>query len=108
MLDDALYRSWNISEDGETLVFAMSDGDHPNEIWVARGDGSSPRQLTESNSQLEGVALTRSELVEYLDIDGNTLYGILYYPANYEPGRARIRWWRRSTSSSSTMASTRT
>ena len=87
MLDDALYRSWNISEDGETLVFAMSDGDHPNEIWVARGDGSSPRQLTESNPQLEGVALTRSELVEYLDIDGNTLYGILYYPANYEPGR---------------------
>ena len=87
MLDDALYRSWNISEDGARLVYAMSDGDRPNEIWVASGDGSSPRQLTESNPQLEGVALTRSELVEYLDVDGNTLYGILYYPANYEPGR---------------------
>ena len=88
MLDANLYRSWNVSEDGSTLVYAMSDGDHPNEIRVARGDGSSPRQLTGSNPQLEGVALTRSELVEYLDVDGNTLYGILYYPANYEPGRA--------------------
>ena len=87
MLDDALYRSWNISEDGAKLVYAMSDGDRPDEIWVAGGDGSSPRQLTGSNPQLEGVALTRSELVEYLDVDGNTLYGILYYPANYEPGR---------------------
>ena len=88
MVDAGLYRSWNVSEDGATLVYAMSDGDHPNEIWVARGDGSSPRQLTETNPGLEGVALTRSELVEYLDVDGNTLYGILYYPANYEPGRA--------------------
>ena len=88
MLDANLYRSWNVSEDGATLVYAMSDGDHPNEIWVARGDGSSPRRLTDTNPGLEGVALTRSELVEYLDVDGNTLYGILYYPANYEPGRA--------------------
>ena len=88
MLDASLYRSWNVSEDGATLVYAMSDGDRPNEIWVARGDGSSPRQLTETNAGLEGVALTRSELVEYLDVDGNTLYGILYYPADYEPGRA--------------------
>ncbi len=88
MVDGGLYRSWNVSEDGATLVYAMSDGDHPNEIWVARGDGSSPRQLTDTNPGLEGVALTRSELVEYLDVDGNTLYGILYYPANYEPGRA--------------------
>ena len=88
MLDANLYRSWNVSQDGATLVYAMSDGDHPNEIWVARGDGSSPRRLTETNPRLEGVALTRSELVEYLDVDGNTLYGILYYPADYEPGRA--------------------
>ncbi len=88
MLDANLYRSWNVSEDGATLVYAMSDGDHPQEIWVARGDGSSPRRLTDSNPGLEGVALTRSELVEYLDVDGNTLHGILYYPVGYEPGRA--------------------
>ena len=65
----------------------MSDGDHPDEIHAARGDLSAPRQLTTSNPQLADIALTRSELVEFLDVDGNTLYGILYYPANYEPGR---------------------
>ncbi len=87
MLDDNLYRSWNISDDGATLVYTMSDGDHPDEIWTTATDRLAPRQLTTSNPELEDVALTRSELVEYLDVDGNTLYGILYYPANYEPGR---------------------
>ncbi len=86
-LDDNLYRSWNISDDGATLVYTMSDGDHPDEIWTTPTDRLAPRRLTTSNPELEDVALTRSELVEYLDVDGNTLYGILYYPANYEPGR---------------------
>ena len=31
--------------------------------------------------------LTRSELVEYLDVDGRTLHGILYYPVDYKPGQ---------------------
>ena len=87
-LDGSLYRSWNISDDGGTIVYTLSDGDQPAEIWAARGDLSAPRQLTDSNPQLGDVALTRSELVEYLDVDGNTLYGILYYPVGYEPGRA--------------------
>ena len=86
-LDSNLYRSWNISDDGGTIVYTMSDGDHPDEIWAARGDLSAPRRLTTSNPQLDNVALTRSELIEFLDVDGNTLYGILYYPAGYEPGR---------------------
>ena len=87
MLDDALYRSWNISADGSGVVYTMSDGDHPDEVWTTPTDRLAPRQLTSSNPQLDDVALTRSELIEYLDVDGNTLYGILYYPANYEPGR---------------------
>ncbi len=87
LLDDALYRSWSISDDGSTVVYAMSDGDHPDEIWTTTTNMPAPRRLTTSNPQLDDVALTRSELVEYLDVDGNTLYGILYYPAGYVEGR---------------------
>ena len=65
----------------------MSDGDRPDEIWTTATDRPAPRRLTTSNPQLDDVALTRSELVEYLDVDGNTLYGILYYPAGYVEGR---------------------
>ena len=87
VLDDNLYRSWNVSDDGGTIVYTMSDGDRPDEIWTTAGDRFAPRRLTDSNPELDDVALTRSELVEYLDVDGNTLYGILYYPVGYEPGR---------------------
>lgn len=87
VLDDRLYRSWSISDDGGTVVYAMSDGDRPDDIWVTGRGHAAPTRLTEMNPQLDDVALTRSELIEYLDVDGNTLYGVLYYPANYEPGR---------------------
>ena len=88
VLDGDLYRSWSISDDGGAFVYAASDGDRPFEIHAAGSDFSNPRRLTDSNPQLADVALARSELVDFLDVDGNTLYGILYYPANYEPGRA--------------------
>lgn len=87
MLDNALYRSWNVSEDGSRIVYAMSDGDRPDEIYVTGEDYNAATMLTDMNPQLADVALTRSELVEYLDVDGNRLYGILYYPANYQPGQ---------------------
>jgi dipeptidyl aminopeptidase/acylaminoacyl peptidase len=87
LLDDNLYGSWNISDDGNTIVYTMSDGDRPNEIWVTGHDYTAATALTSSNPQLADVALTRTELIDYLDVDGNTLYGILYYPADYEAGR---------------------
>ncbi len=87
LLDKRLYRSWNVSEDGERIVYAMSDGDLPDEIYVTDSDEAGPVALTEMNPQLSNVALTHSELVEYLDVDGNRLYGILYYPANYQAGQ---------------------
>ncbi|MDC0159957.1 prolyl oligopeptidase family serine peptidase [Gemmatimonadales bacterium] len=87
LLDNRLYRSWNVSKDGERIVYAMSDGDRPDEIYVTASDEAEPVALTEMNPQLSNVALTHSELVEYLDVDGNRLYGILYYPANYQAGQ---------------------
>jgi len=83
--------SWRLSEDGSTMLFEMSDGDSPEELYVAEagfdisvGDAS---QLTDMNPWLDEVALTRSELIEYLDVDGESQYGILYYPINYQEGQ---------------------
>ena len=87
ILDERLYDSWTVSGDGSTIVYAMSDGDRPDDLWVMASGDAAPTRLTDVNPQLADVALTRSELVEYLDVDGNTLYGILYYPADYQPGR---------------------
>jgi len=85
--DAGLYRDWHVSKDGRTFVYRRSDGDRPDEVYVAHGDFSDARKLTDLNPQLADVALTHSELVSYLDVDGRKLYGILYYPRGYEAGK---------------------
>ncbi|MDP2955436.1 MAG: prolyl oligopeptidase family serine peptidase [Longimicrobiales bacterium] len=85
--DANLYGDWSLSEDGSRVVFRRSDGDRPDELFTADSRFTDVRRLTELNPQLEGVALSRSELVEYLDVDGSRLYGVLNYPHGYEPGR---------------------
>jgi dipeptidyl aminopeptidase/acylaminoacyl peptidase len=87
LMDDALYRDWRISEDGATVVYRRSDGDRPDEVWVLGAGHEGPAKLTDLNPQLADVALARTELVDYLDADGNRLYGILYYPYGYEAGK---------------------
>jgi len=85
--DANLYSGWRFSKDGNRIFYNFSDGDTPNELYVADVSVSSPKQLTDLNPWLSDRKLTRSELVKYLDIDGNELYGVLYYPVDYEPGK---------------------
>jgi dipeptidyl aminopeptidase/acylaminoacyl peptidase len=85
--DVNLYSSWHMADDGSRFVFERSDGDHPNEVYTAGRDFSDAHPLTNINPQLAGVALTHSELVKYRDVDGKELYGVLYYPYGYEPGK---------------------
>lgn len=86
--DANLYSSWTLSEDASTVVFRMSDGDRPDELWVADTPFANPRALTDLNPWIDEVALTRSELVEYLDVDGEQQHGILYYPIDYVEGQS--------------------
>jgi dipeptidyl aminopeptidase/acylaminoacyl peptidase len=85
ILDHNLYRNWNISEDASTIVYSKTDGDVPPEVWVSDNSFSKPRQLTELNPWIKNIKLTKSELISYLNVDGKKLYGILYYPIDYDP-----------------------
>ncbi len=81
VMDDGVYDDWLLSEDGAVALVLRSDGDRPEELWrVEVAGGTAPTRLTELNPQLDEVALARTELVEYLDVDGHTLHGILYHP----------------------------
>jgi dipeptidyl aminopeptidase/acylaminoacyl peptidase len=85
--DANLYSGWHVSDDGSRFVFERSDGDRPYEVYGAGPDLAGARALTHLNPQLDGVALAHSELVSYRDADGKKLYGVLYYPYGYEPGK---------------------
>ena len=85
--DSNLYSSWQMSEDGSRLFYTVSDGDRPADFYVSDLSFESTKRLTDLNPWIANKLLTRSELVKYLDADGKELYGVLYYPADYEPGK---------------------
>ncbi|MCJ7579029.1 MAG: prolyl oligopeptidase family serine peptidase, partial [Candidatus Aminicenantes bacterium] len=84
--DSNLYRGLQMSKDGQKFFYSFSDGDLPNEYAMIDKDFNKSVVLTDLNPWINERKLTRSELVKYLDADGNELYGVLYYPVDYEPG----------------------
>ncbi|MFO7867430.1 MAG: prolyl oligopeptidase family serine peptidase [Candidatus Aminicenantes bacterium] len=85
--DENLYRGLRMSKDGEKFFYSFSTGDLPDEYHKTDKNFASITPLTDLNPWVKERNLTRSELVKYLDVDGNELYGILYYPVDYQPGK---------------------
>jgi len=87
LVDDQLYSDWNFAEDADVLIFERAEGNHPYEVYVSNYELNDPRQLTDFNEWLSEYKIPETELIQYMDVDGDTLYGVLYYPANYEEGK---------------------
>jgi dienelactone hydrolase len=85
--DSNLYQNIRYSHDGSTVVYSMSDGDRPAELYVADASFRNARKLTDLNPWIASKSLPRSELVSYRDADGKVLYGVLRYPVNYQKGQ---------------------
>jgi len=84
----ALAGRWRMSEDGTTFAFSESGGDLPDDLFAADREFKDIRKLTGLNPDLADRAVSHTELISYRDADGKELRGVLYYPANYEKGRA--------------------
>ena len=85
--DSNLYRGLRMTKDGQKFFYSFSNGDLPNEYAKIDKDFNKGVVLTDLNPWVKERNLTRSELIKYLDVDGNELYGVLYYPVDYEPGK---------------------
>jgi dipeptidyl aminopeptidase/acylaminoacyl peptidase len=85
--DSRLYSGFRLSKDGRTVVFSSAEGNRPGDLFVADADLKNVRRLTELNPQLKMKRLGKTELVSYLDVDGNRMYGVLYYPVEYVSGK---------------------
>lgn len=87
LIDENLYSRWQMSEDGSRFFYHFSDGNIPGDYYMSDPDFQQQKKITDLNPWIENKKLTRTELIEYLDSDGKKLYGILYYPADYEEGK---------------------
>ncbi len=85
--DSRIYSNFRLSKDGSTFVFSSAEGNRPGDLYAADAEFKNVRRLTDSNPQLKSKRLSKTELVSYLDVDGNKTYGVLYYPVDYENGQ---------------------
>ena len=85
--DARLYSGVRLSRDGSTLFYTRADGNRPSQLFVADTELREVRPLVETHAQVRDLPLSRTALVDYLDVDGKKTYGVLYYPANYELGK---------------------
>jgi dipeptidyl aminopeptidase/acylaminoacyl peptidase len=85
--DENLYRGLRMSKDGEKFFYSFSTGDLPDDFYKTDKDFASRTPLTGLNPWVEERKLTRSELIKYRDVDGKELYGILYFPVDYQPDK---------------------
>ena len=78
------------SEDGNTLVYEHSTTNEPPQMYRARANGASLSdvvQLTHLNPQYKDKTLARAEVYQWKGANNDTVDGILYYPADYQPGK---------------------
>ena len=85
--DSNLYSGIQMTKDGKSFIYTFSNGDLPANLFITDNEFSNKTQLTDLNPWIKDKKLTKSELIKYLDSDGNELYGILYYPIDYEAGK---------------------
>jgi len=80
-----LYGTPRLSPDGSRLSVLIGDNARPADLWLADGRFGAPRRVLASNPQLATRPLPRTQLVNYLDADGRSQFGVLTLP----PGDAR-------------------
>jgi dipeptidyl aminopeptidase/acylaminoacyl peptidase len=86
--DGRTYSGIRLSKDGKTVVLSIANGNHPADVYVADESLASPRRLVESNPQLQAKRLGATDLVPFLDADGHQKYAVVYYPPDYQKGKA--------------------
>lgn len=85
--DAKIYSNVRLSKDGSTFVFSAADSNRPADLFAADAAFKNVRRLTTANPAFAAGAGSKADLVSYLDADGKKLYGVLYYPVNYETGK---------------------
>jgi dipeptidyl aminopeptidase/acylaminoacyl peptidase len=68
------------SRDGAVVTFALAQPNRPADPMVADGRLAGARALADANASLTAARLARTELVRYLDADGEPQWGVLYRP----------------------------
>ena len=80
------FNGLQLADDGVTAVLSVADGNRVADVYVADATLGTMRRVMEGNPQLTRKAIPGTELINYLDADGRSQYGVLHYPVGYQKG----------------------
>ena len=73
---------------GDTLAFTRNSMKSPDQLFVARADGSAARLVSHNNDdKLKDIAFGDFEQFSFPGWNGETVHGYVVKPWNYQPGR---------------------
>jgi dipeptidyl aminopeptidase/acylaminoacyl peptidase len=86
---DKKYSIVSVAEEDEAILFTQETYTEFPNLWVAEDHRfNDPVQVSNLHSDItDKYAWGRAELVEWLNMDGKQVQGVLIYPGNYEPGK---------------------
>lgn len=85
--DKAVDSSFSFSRDGSTVAFLRADAASMAEVFVAPASMSTPRKLTDMNTQVADWTPSTLEVISWKSQDGTAIEGVLHKPADFDPSR---------------------
>jgi dipeptidyl aminopeptidase/acylaminoacyl peptidase len=76
-----------MSRDGSKIAFTMQTSQSPSEVDWTDASFSIFHKLTNTNSQLEGFRLGKTEVLEWKSSDGTPVEGLLLQPTDFQLGK---------------------
>jgi dipeptidyl aminopeptidase/acylaminoacyl peptidase len=89
--DEKHYFSFELGEDGKTLIYEHSTASEPTQFFRAKLEGTkitSPLQITNLNPTFKNKPIAKSEVLQWKGANDDDVEGILYYPNDYKARKA--------------------
>jgi dipeptidyl aminopeptidase/acylaminoacyl peptidase len=86
---DHALNDWSYSASARRHIFLLDAAAHPGEVWTLAADPDArPTQVTSVFGDLpKQFAIARQERAEWTAPDGQSIDGVVFYPADYVAGR---------------------
>jgi dipeptidyl aminopeptidase/acylaminoacyl peptidase len=79
--------AWNLEPRAGKLIFLIDEPTRWGDIWTMPAGGGAPARVTGVYDTLESTfEIPRQDRFEWKGADGVTVEGVIFYPANYQPG----------------------
>ena len=86
-IGDAQYAALAKADSSDTYVYTRQRFDESPNVYVATSDLANAKAMSSTNTFQRDFAWGKAELMNFTSSIGKPLQAILYYPANYVPGK---------------------